>query len=205
MASICDNGAIVYGDPLELKKFVCRHFSFAIEEGKKVSLQPKDLEDEKEINVTLDCNTVIPMPEELNCENANMYQHSQEEFQSLYEDAPERLYNRLKALWEQQVSNLEKHGYAHWFDFQDREWGQAGGAFEGFLKTNLKEGSVSFYYMSSWGPLFGIMKKLIEMYPQFRFDFEYEHSDDGFRGEYFGSNGIVTSWIADYDEEEGED
>ncbi|HDR9180349.1 TPA: hypothetical protein QDB06_000873 [Burkholderia vietnamiensis] len=194
MASICDNGAMVYGDPVELKKFVCRHFSFVTEEGKgkKVFIQPNDLEDRKGIKVTLDCNTVIPMPDELNCEATNEYRYSQEEFRYVYEDAPKRLYKMLETLWTQQVSNLEKHGYAHWFDFQNSEWGQPGGAFDGFLKTNLKEGSVSFYYMSSWGPLFGIMKKLIEMYPQFKFEFEYEHSDKGFCGEYFGSNGVVT-------------
>jgi hypothetical protein len=114
--------------------------------------------------------------------------------------------------WEQQKTNIEKYGYANWYDFHCEEWGSKWGAFDGCMELHQQNETLSLFYATAWSPITGVVKKLIEMYPQLSFKYNYEEPGCAFQGELSGSNGVVTRdecWeynpCEDEEDEEDED
>lgn len=93
------------------------------------------------------CNHVIPTPEDLNITAG-----------SLGRDTPEQAELERKS-----AENVEKYGYANWYDFQVARWGTKWDvdAYEG-EETKVENGILSFGFDSAWAPPIGVYEALHE-------------------------------------------
>ncbi|MFM0417405.1 DUF1281 family ferredoxin-like fold protein [Paraburkholderia aromaticivorans] len=226
MPNYCYNTINISGDTEQLKEFASRHLVFEHDERKDQPVTTADLEYGKYLNAKLDCNTVIPLPEDLNIQANSLYEDTRTKVQQEIDrrlsnfanvdlselDDTTRSYiddtNNMMKVWKKQRSNIKKYGFAHWYDFCCEKWGSKWGAFS--AGAVLADGLLVLDYDTAWCPIDGVVKKLIEMYPQFSFQCNYEEPGCAFQGELSGSNGVVTRdecW--DYnpceDEEDEED
>ena len=103
----------------------------------------------------------------------------------------------------QQKANLEKYGYAHWYDFCVNEWGTKWGV-EPYEPEDavVKDGKLEFGFDSAWAPPLGIYERLVEQ----GFDVKgyYFESGMGFCGrwedgddDYYEIGGMKSAEVAE--------
>jgi len=93
------------------------------------------------------CGTVVPMPEELNITSGRLG------------DGVEQAELEAKS-----AANLEKHGFANWYDFNVAKWGtkwEIGGNGD---VAEIEEDGLSFsaFFESAWSPPTGVCEALVE-------------------------------------------
>ena len=93
------------------------------------------------------CNHVIPTPESLNivagCVGGD--------------NDPEQI-----ELKRREKENIEKHGYANWYDFQSSRWGTKWDV-DPYEKVAVDEhNTIEFGFDSAWAPPMGVYEELVE-------------------------------------------
>ena len=93
------------------------------------------------------CGTVVPMPEELNITSGSLG------------DPVEQAELEAKS-----AANLEKHGYANWYDFNVANWGtkwEIGGNGD---TAEIEDDGLTFSasFESAWSPPIGVCEALLE-------------------------------------------
>jgi hypothetical protein len=93
------------------------------------------------------CGTVVPMPEELNITSGFLGSPAEQ-----------------RVLEAKSAANLEKFGYANWYDFNVANWGtkwEIGGSGE---VAEIEDNSLSFSapFESAWSPPIGVCEALVE-------------------------------------------
>ena len=131
-------------------------------------------------------NGLIPIPEEL-CETVAGFLGGDEQ----------------KDLEEKQKANLEKFGYAHWYDYAVNEWGTKWDfgyrEDEGNEIFEEDENSFSVGFSSAWSPPIQAYEKLLEM--GFKIHAFYFEGGMGFAGEYEnGDDRYYDNWKEATDE-----
>jgi hypothetical protein len=109
-----------------------------LESGKPIKDLISDyLDDDKNGNLEFLFDKIIPVPEDLKIKA----QYGNKELEEIYK------------------SNLEKHGYAHWYDFCLDKWGTKWTGGDGMFN----EDGTSFSFSTAWSPPIPIMKKLSQI------------------------------------------
>ena len=113
------------------------------------------------------CGTVVPMPQELNITSGFLGNGVEQE--------------ELEA---RSAANLEKYGYANWYDFNVANWGtkwEIGGNGE---TAEIEDDGLSFSapFESAWSPPIGVCEALVEQ--GFEVTLYYYESGVGFVGKW---------------------
>jgi hypothetical protein len=113
------------------------------------------------------CGTVVPMPEELNITSGCLG------------DGDEQ-----KELEAKSAANLEKYGYANWYDFNVANWGTKWEISGDGATAEIEEDGLSFSapFESAWSPPIGVCEALIEQ--GFEVTLYYYESGMGFVGKW---------------------
>ena len=96
--------------------------------------------------------------------------------------------------------NIKKYGYADWYDWRVANWGTKWDVCELYLLSR-KEGEATFRFDTAWAPPGRAFEKIASMYPELRFELEFEEPGMGFFGRIVYEDGEVVA----IDEYEWED
>lgn len=108
---------------------------------------------------------LMPCPEELQIE-AGFFGNDTEK------------HNEMQAIYK---ANKEKHGYEHWYDWQVAKWGVKWDArVEDFDDSDPEQFYV--YFETPWGAPIEFFRGFSEMYPDARFEDEYDEEGMQFEG-----------------------
>ena len=92
------------------------------------------------------CNHVIPTPEDLNIVAGRVGDDTN----------PDQIELERKT-----KENIEKHGYANWYDFQSSRWGTKWDV-DPYEKVEVVDNTVEFGFDSAWAPPMGVYEQLVE-------------------------------------------
>ena len=156
---------------------------------------------------TVDFNTLIPMPEELDIEagsrgdtGLSAYREFLREARSCAPDAvpalEERYRERFKddpEIWElgkKYYSNIEKYGAAHWYDFACRHWGTKWNAYE--CAEVLPE-TRALTFQTAWSGVPEIVGEISGRFPDVALEYFWADEDIGYNvGSFKMKDGQVT-------------
>lgn len=111
---------------------------------------------------------------------------------------------KQKELEAQEASNLEKHGYANWYDFCVNRWGTKWDVGGDGHKIELEEGqdNTTLDFDSAWSPPLGVYEALMDQ--GFRVRAYYYECGMGFAGifdengdDYYEVGGMSSTEVAD--------
>ena len=92
------------------------------------------------------CNHVIPTPEDLNIVAGRVGDDAN----------PDQI-----ELERRTKENIEKHGYANWYDFQSSRWGTKWDV-DAYEKVEVENNTITFGFDSAWAPPMGVYEELVE-------------------------------------------
>ena len=106
---------------------------------------------------------------------------------------------------ERAKENIEKYGAADWYDWRVKNWGTKWDVGE-LTVVSLEEEYAFITFETAWSPIIEAMEKIAKMYPELKFDLEYEEPGMGFFGKVIFEDGKISDeWEYDWDDrfEEG--
>lgn len=123
---------------------------------------------------------LVPCPQELKDTKSGWYSDEVEQ----------------KALEEQQKRNIEKYGYADWYDWEYANWGTKWGdcetdfiSGEVIKSKNDQYSNCAFVFDSAWGSPVQLIIRISTLYPELWFGVTYEETGMMFAGCYVAHNG----------------
>ncbi len=154
---------------------------------------------------SFDFNKLIPMPKELNVEESTRTESAMKLYRTFIleragvvaenvNSTPDRREAALKALerkwrprrmqdpmaWklgEQAYNNLQKYGHASWYGWCIQNWGTKWNAYQ---SLPLREGDDTMEFLTAWGSVPVIIKKLSEKYPEQTITYRWADEDIGY-------------------------
>ena len=198
-----------------------------------LAMNPK--KDEEGKQDMLDANQFIPMPESLNIECGSRdivyevwygnidkvkgYKWVPEEIKGDREKLKEffrKEYKEADVLADQYKFNMDNYGCKSWWDWCCRHWGSKWNFCDIYINAKGKpleepykdfEDELVYWFNSAWSPMCPVIYKMGEMFPDLKFELEYEEPGFDFAGTFVMENGENTvddchPYISDDEEEE---
>ena len=88
--------------------------------------------------------------------------------------------------------NIKKYGYADWYDWRIAHWGTKWDVADLYV-LGRKEDETIFRFDTAWAPPLRAFEKIASMYPELRFELEYEEPGMGFFGKAVYEDGELVS------------
>lgn len=108
--------------------------------------------------------------------------------------------DKQKALEEQQKRNIEKYGYADWYDWEYANWGTKWGDCETHMTSERvvkadddQYSNCEFVFDSAWGTPVELIIRISTLYPELWFGVTYEETGMMFAGYYVAHDGELLA------------
>jgi hypothetical protein len=154
MPNHCSNYLELSADPSD-RKAVSQLANFS-----DISIIPNEDKDAQFDDIRFTFDGVLPMPKELDIKRA---------------------YPKDKTEEEHEKANIEKYGYADWYDWRWDNWGTKWDAYDCYVNELLKD-YCSISFDTAWSPPIPYYLALSKKYPLLKIEIEYSEPGMDFAG-----------------------